>query len=333
MICEEVFMSTVLDVPIKGDHIHMVNKPAVEHSCDLYRKKWLRIVNLELCDRADLSSLMANINFLQKLASVRLNYGEIDSDPKELDDCLCLPSGIELVDTQVTFSYPLSPFGSVHDYLHHYSRPLDEASISVLFSRAVHSLAQLHSRGVLHRNLSTKHLLLTEKRNPSNADELKMQLCGLGSLTQFPLRCNILRNDLPPIHVSWRGWRLADNESVVKSAHPMAWYSPELVGQDFVGYSWPSDIYSLGWILFELCTKREPYAGLTPIQIVLQKLLSPRTLKIEMDWSSKYSGELIQVFKACTCRNPEKRPTANQLLEMPWVQKGLTTKLKRSLLM
>lgn len=259
----------------------------------MYNKKWLRIVNLELCDRADLSSLMANINFLQKLASVRLYCNEMDADPKELDTCLCLPSGIELVDTQITFSYPLSPFGSVYDYLHHYSRPLDERSISVLFSRAVYCLAQLHSRGVLHRNLNTKHLLLTEKTNPSTTDELLMQLCGLGSLTQFPLRCNILRNDLPPIHVSWRGWRLTDGGSSTDSAHPMAWYSPELIGQDFVGYSWPSDIYSLGWVLFELCTKREPYAGLTPVQITLQKLLGPKTPKTEVRSDFEYQTSVF----------------------------------------
>ncbi|VDP89492.1 unnamed protein product [Echinostoma caproni] len=332
MICDEAFMSSALDVPIKGDQTYPVSTPAVEHQYDEDQNKWLRMVNLELCDRADLSSLMSNINFLQKLASVRLYCGATDYEPKEIDACLCLPTKIELIGTRIIFSYQLSPFGSVYDLLHQHSRPLDETSIAILFSRAVYCLAQLHSRGVLHRNLSTKHLLVNEARKEDSSNELAIQLCGLGSLTQFPLSCNILRNDLPPIHVSWRGWKLWYDKSMGSVSHPTAWYSPEMIGQDFVGYSWPSDIHSLGWILYELCTKNEPYVGLSPIQVVLEKLTNDKAPEIADDLEAKgYSNELIRVFQACVCRNPGKRPTANQLLHTPWVQRGWRTPLKRSL--
>ena len=145
--------------------------------------------------------------------------------------------------------------------------------MAAIFSRAVRSLCSLHKLGWIHRALCARHLLLY---SPSDEDKdcLDVAFCGLGSIVPVrPFGSLLNRTDLPVIDSGWRGWHYQNLQENAYSTHPAAWYSPEMIAQDFEGYGKPADIYSLGLTLAEMFTGIAPFIGtITPSLIFLKKM-------------------------------------------------------------
>jgi NIMA (never in mitosis gene a)-related kinase 2 len=95
--------------------------------------------------------------------------------------------------------------------------------------------------------------------------------------------------------------------------------SPEICQAET--YNMRSDIWSLGCIMFELCTKEPPFNAKTHIQ--LAQNIRKGVFK---DLPSMYSKELQNVIASCLKVNPRFRPDAASLLTVPYVwiaRKGL----------
>ncbi|KRX02432.1 Protein kinase-like domain [Pseudocohnilembus persalinus] len=83
--------------------------------------------------------------------------------------------------------------------------------------------------------------------------------------------------------------------------------SPEIIENQ--PYSFQSDIWSLGIILYEMCTQKPPFTAESLQQLAL------RIVRGEyLDINSKYSLGLRQLIKQMLNLNPQKRPTINQIL-------------------
>jgi serine/threonine protein kinase len=88
--------------------------------------------------------------------------------------------------------------------------------------------------------------------------------------------------------------------------------SPEICGAE--QYSSATDIWSLGCLIYELCTQRPPFvADSHPDLIVKIKRGSFAALP------PQYSSELVKVVGSCLQVNYHARPTAAQLLSLPMV--------------
>ncbi|VDM36035.1 unnamed protein product [Hydatigera taeniaeformis] len=170
-------------------------------------------------------------------------------------------------------------------------------------------MSKLHDLGWIHRAICARHLLL-HSSSENNEDSLDVSFCGLGSIAPAkPFGSVLNRTDLPVIDAKWRGWHYQNLQENVYSTHPVAWYSPEMISQDFEGYGKPSDIYSLGMTLAEI----RDYPFVTPP-------------------GRAASGEMLNIFESCTHPDPNCRPTAEDLINTPWIQNGLTTPLRESVL-
>lgn len=58
----------------------------------------------------------------------------------------------------------------------------------------------------------------------------------------------------------------------IKHPNLLPWYSPEFIEQEFYGYSFNSDVYSLGLLLAAVFTGRMPYEDCEPSLILLRKI-------------------------------------------------------------
>ncbi|EON98782.1 putative g2-specific protein kinase nima protein [Phaeoacremonium minimum UCRPA7] len=89
--------------------------------------------------------------------------------------------------------------------------------------------------------------------------------------------------------------------------------SPEICAAE--KYTLKSDIWSLGCIIYELCTREPPFNAKSHFQLV-QKIKEGKIAPLP----SVYSAELTAVIKDCLRVNPDRRPDTAALLNLPVVR-------------
>ncbi len=89
--------------------------------------------------------------------------------------------------------------------------------------------------------------------------------------------------------------------------------SPEICAAE--KYTLKSDIWSLGCIIYELCTREPPFNAKTHFQLV-QKIKEGKIAPLP----AIYSSELFAIIKDCLRVNPDRRPDTAMLLNLPVVR-------------
>ncbi|KXX79248.1 G2-specific protein kinase nim-1 [Madurella mycetomatis] len=89
--------------------------------------------------------------------------------------------------------------------------------------------------------------------------------------------------------------------------------SPEICAAE--KYTLKSDIWSLGCIIYELCTREPPFNAKTHFQLV-QKIKEGKIAPLP----AVYSSELFAIIKDCLRVNPDRRPDTATLLNLPVVR-------------
>lgn len=89
--------------------------------------------------------------------------------------------------------------------------------------------------------------------------------------------------------------------------------SPEICAAE--RYTLKSDIWSLGCIIYELCSREPPFNAKSHFQLV-QKIKEGKIAPLP----SVYSAELNAVIKDCLKVNPDRRPDTVTLLNLPVVK-------------
>jgi NIMA (never in mitosis gene a)-related kinase len=145
-------------------------------------------------------------------------------------------------------------------------------------------LEHLHERRIVHCDLKPQNVFLQGRENAA-----KMGDFGASQL-------------------------LAKNYSFVHECVGTLFYvSPEVCRGD--AFTTKTDVWALGCILYELCTSRKPFEGLSDENLKYKIINSPHPLLPEE------RHELGHVYNACMIKDPQMRPSAAQILCMPQVQK------------
>lgn len=102
------------------------------------------------------------------------------------------------------------------------------------------------------------------------------------------------------------------------------WMAPEVIDQadaeHATGYDSKSDIWSLGITALEMAEGKPPHYELQPIKAILKiPNEPPPKLKDPHKWSEEFS----QFLTKCLQKNPLHRSSAAELLDDPFIQKGL----------
>jgi len=162
-------------------------------------------------------------------------------------------------------------------------KPIAEDQILRWFTQAILALKYIHDRHILHRDLKPSNFFLSKTGN------LKMGDFGIAKV----LACTI---------------------AVAKTQIGTPYYlSPELCQEK--PYTWPSDIWAMGCILYELTALRVPFDA-TSIPALVQRIVKGAVPPVP----STYSGFLRGLCSEMLNRTPETRPSSDIILQRPPIQ-------------
>ncbi|KAM6923969.1 serine/threonine-protein kinase Nek3-like [Xenentodon cancila] len=146
------------------------------------------------------------------------------------------------------------------------------------------ALKIIHEKGLIHKNLKPEKVLLTGCRI--------LCLGGFGKIHET---------------------------STTNSNETINYLPPELFTNGT--YDSKSDIWSLGCILYELCTKKPAFSAETTIRLMPKIIAGPCPTLPE-----DFSPELRELLNDMLQKDPDERPTASDILERPFILSSLTAK-------
>ncbi|MEU7280811.1 serine/threonine-protein kinase [Streptomyces sp. NPDC045431] len=166
--------------------------------------------------------------------------------------------------------------------LHRYLRengPLTPVAAALLTAQIADALAASHADGVVHRDLKPANVLLDERDGRMHP-----------MLTDFGIA------------------RLADSPGLTRT-HEFVGTPAYVAPESAEGRPQTSavDIYGAGILLYELVTGRPPFSGGTALEVL------HRHLSEEPRRPSTVPGPLWTVIERCLSKDPERRPSAENL--------------------
>ncbi|KAI9225401.1 MAG: kinase-like domain-containing protein, partial [Piptocephalis tieghemiana] len=154
------------------------------------------------------------------------------------------------------------------------------------FTRQVASgIAYLHDRSILHRDIKGANILINEE------GVCKISDFGISKKSEYAMAYG------HQAHLSMQGSTF--------------WMAPEVVRR--AGYSAKVDIWSLGCVILEMAAGQRPWMSLNEVASMYrlgQGLAPPIPDRIT-------SVEVREALSHCFAKEPDDRPTAHEILELP----------------
>ncbi|KAL6068236.1 Plant dual-specificity MAP kinase kinase family domain protein [Balamuthia mandrillaris] len=243
----------------------------------------------------------------QTLEMVAVKFIPIESEDtfklqREIDIMKKIPYAPEIVkyfgcyvkDNMLLIVMEYCDGGSLMDILRACNKTLEEAQIAAASAAVVRGLQHLHKTvKIMHRDVKAANVLLNSK--------------GEAKLADFGVSAQLATS-------------AQRQKTVIGSPY---WMAPEVIDQadsdSAVGYNNKSDIWSLGITAIELAEGKPPHYDLLPIRAILKiPNEDPPTLKDQDKWSPAFHDFLAK----CLMKDPEHRPTAQELLDHPFIKAG-----------
>ncbi|XP_059842409.1 mitogen-activated protein kinase kinase kinase kinase 3 isoform X4 [Hypanus sabinus] len=191
--------------------------------------------------------------------------------------------------------------GSLQD-IYHVTGPLSELQIAYVCRETLQGLYYLHSKGKMHRDIKGANILLTDN--------------GHVKLADFGVSAQITAT-------------IAKRKSFIGTPY---WMAPEVAAVERKGgYNQLCDIWAVGITGIELAELQPPMFDLHPMRalfLMTKSNFQPPKLKDKIKWSTSFH----QFVKLALTKNPKKRPTAEKLLQHPFVTQSLSRTLAIELL-
>lgn len=176
-------------------------------------------------------------------------------------------------------------FGSVKDMMERLSRTLTEKEIASICAAILQGLMYLHSRhNIVHKDVKPANILMNE------SGEVRLGDFGVSEQLSSTLCLG----------------------SMAGTPHYMA---PEIsVSSNCTS---KADIWSLGITAIEMAEGKPPYADQNHMRAMfLIRHKSAPTLKNLRKWSPEFTS----FVEACLVKDPEARPSAEELLKLPFIR-------------
>jgi serine/threonine protein kinase len=170
--------------------------------------------------------------------------------------------------------------GSVSDLLHNKNLVIEYEHVRNISLDCCRGMAYLHRNDVIHRDLKTPNLLV------DNNWKVKVSDFGLSRFVK-------------------------DSETAQRltACGTPSWAAPEVLNDQ--KYSQKADVYSFAVCLWELCTRKDPYADMNAPQVVIFVAIKDKRLKIPKSTPKHFADLIKDTWKT----NPDERPDFTTLAD------------------
>lgn len=183
--------------------------------------------------------------------------------------------------------------GSALDIMNACSKTFGEEQISAICACMVQGLIYLHSHLILHRDLKAGNILLTSD--------------GVAKLADFGVSAKLQHS-------------VEKRDTVVGSPY---WMAPEVISvqkDKAEGYDMKADIWSLAITAIELAEGKPPLFEIASLRVIF---LIPARDPPKFQNPGKWSKEFNDFLSVCLQKNPHDRPTSKEVLNHPFIKKGV----------
>eukprot|EP00743_Colponemidia_sp_Colp-15_P008115 GILK01008796.1.p1 GENE.GILK01008796.1~~GILK01008796.1.p1 ORF type:complete len:1048 (+),score=210.74 GILK01008796.1:125-3145(+) len=175
-------------------------------------------------------------------------------------------------------------------------KKLNENYLRLYWQQMLEAVNTIHEERIIHGDLKPANFLLVE---------------GVLKLIDFGIAKAISNDTMNIVRESQVGtlsYMAPESIGISPSQHSMS-KQPLKLGR-------PSDIWSLGIILYQIVYGRTPFSHLQP----MQRLLCIPDPNFKIEFPAIQDSALLDVMKRCLKRTPSERPTMAQLLDHPFLR-------------
>jgi eukaryotic-like serine/threonine-protein kinase len=183
--------------------------------------------------------------------------------------------------------------------LNHFPLGLDPYSVARALHQIAIGVAASHARGVVHRDLKPSNVMVT---GGILLSEFKVTDFGIAKMAEAELDEAVEGGEQS----------LTASQTAIGA---LPYMSPEMIAS-VKDASFPTDIWSIGAMTYELLSARKPFgSGLRAVSKIERCDYDPDIAQIRKSQFKPLGGEISQIIQECLRLDPSSRPSAADLID------------------